>query len=128
MIHVQQSVTFSAYHNYRYGDFISREILQGSKECGFFLSAEKVSFPDKSPNIHGSIFDGNGFPVADIINSTVAIKNENYRVHEVEGGICILDKKDNVLFGWRTVVYRNALVTRLLGACCNEGGKQVKSL
>ena len=126
MIPVKKIDAFSAYHNYRYGDYISREILAGSRECGFFLSAEQVLFPDKTPDISGLIYDCNGCQIAEITHSTVTIVNKDCRLDGECGNVCILNKKGEILFGWNTVQYRNTLITQLEGILYNEKGELVR--
>lgn len=128
MIHVKQSAAFSAYHNYRYGDFISREIFAGSREGGFFLSAGKVDSPQRVPDIQGALYDVNGNHVADIVGNAVTVADDEYNAACTSDGVLILDKKGELFFGWNTYEYRNALITIFNGTLYNTKGELVRIL
>ncbi|HPB82680.1 MAG TPA: hypothetical protein PK200_11640 [Spirochaetota bacterium] len=125
MISVKKGVSFSAYHNYRYGGHVSSEFAAGSRGDGFFLFAGQVSYPRTSPDIHGSIYDSSGCRAADIAHNVVRIINPEYRVVEEGESVHIVSAKGDILFGWNTVQYRNALRTELRGVVYDENGEPV---
>jgi hypothetical protein len=128
MISVKKGVSFSSYHNYRYGGHVSSEFAAGSRGDGFFLFAGQVSYPHTHPEIHGSIYDSSGCKAAEVAHNVVTIINTEYRVVEEPEGVHIVSKKGDILFGWNTVQFRNALMTELRGVLYDAKGEPVHFL
>jgi hypothetical protein len=117
----------NAYHNYKYGDILTNEIVVGNalNEEKFFLIAKEIRYPEKFPSISVNNFNKKGEKVVTIINNRIQYLQKNLKSESKNRNVSVVDKKDRVIFQSESIEYTNVYITKISGEFYDEKGQRV---
>jgi hypothetical protein len=117
----------NAYHNYKYGEMLTNEIVIGNSlsENEFFLIAREIRHPEKFPNISLNNFNKKGVRVVTIIDNRIEYIQKNFKSESRNRNISIFDENDRIIFKSESIEYTNVYITRISGEFYDERGKRV---
>ena len=115
----------SAYHNYKYGGVLRKEILAGSEGDDFFFHAREAAHPAEFPRISLKLFTPDGAPAVIMRDTRVVELARGLTEERREDGMSVKGPGGRVLFGYCVKKFQNVYVTEISGEFCDEKGKPV---
>jgi len=115
----------SAYHNYKIGGTLRKEISAGEEGGGFFLRADEAVHPGPFPRISCDLFDGKGRPVASVRRNETVMFGEGCREERGDDALAFFTGEGKMVFSYRVRRYQNVYVTEIEGEFFDEKGRPV---